>query len=236
MTLNQLAYDLLNKLEGGRSTNNSYISLDQIKFNIDYYRSLLIHRDAENTSFNREAYEQKLDFTLELITETDIQEIEFYLRSTKKLPKPVRANYKYLLNVYNKRTNKVMPVNNYHRMKYHTFNQYTKNNDRAYLLDDYIYIHKNVFVNQLEDILDDEDVDLTVFNSDIVVRGIFENPRDIYKFNGEDPETIDDLQYPISGDMYQRISQSIINGNLELILKTPNDTKADTLPDSQVEQ
>lgn len=237
-TLSELAYDLLNKLSGGRSTHNEYISLDQIKFNINYYRSLLIHRDIERKSINRESFEQRLDVTIEITAESDLSDIEFFVRSTQTIPDVVRANYRYLLNVYNKTTNKVYPVNNYHRMKYTAFNQFTKDDPRAYLLDKYLYIHKNLLADQLEQLVNNTapaDLQLTTFNPDIVVRGIFEDPRKVHLYNGADPETVDDKEYPISGDMIQRISQSIINGNLELLLTTPNDTMADTVPDSKVE-
>jgi len=235
-TLNELAYDLLNKLEGGRSTHNSYISLDQIKFNINYYRSLLIHRDIERTSLNRESFEQRINVSLEITADSDLSDIKFFVRSIDELPKIVRANHRYLLNVYNTTTDKVYPVNNYHRMKYTMYNQFTKDASRAYLLDNYLYLHKNLLAEQLEELINSGEGELSVdeFNPNIVVRGIFEDPREVHLHNGVDPEEIDDKPYPISGDMIQRINQSIINGNLELIQQMPNDTKHNTLPDHQL--
>ena len=35
MTLNEIAYNILNLVRGGRSSNNDHISLDQVKFNIN---------------------------------------------------------------------------------------------------------------------------------------------------------------------------------------------------------
>ena len=34
MTLNEIAYNILNLVRGGRSSNNDYISTSQIKFNV----------------------------------------------------------------------------------------------------------------------------------------------------------------------------------------------------------
>ena len=34
MTLDEIAYNILNLLRGGRSSNDEFISIDQIKFNI----------------------------------------------------------------------------------------------------------------------------------------------------------------------------------------------------------
>ena len=45
MTLNEIAYNLLNLIRGGRSHHDEHISLDQIKFNIKHYRAVFIRRD-----------------------------------------------------------------------------------------------------------------------------------------------------------------------------------------------
>ncbi len=45
MTLNEIAYNLLNIVRGGRSNHDEHISLDQIKFNIKHYRAVFIRRD-----------------------------------------------------------------------------------------------------------------------------------------------------------------------------------------------
>ena len=52
MTLNEIAYNLLNLVRGGRSNQDEHISLDQIKFNIKHYRAVFIRRDfAKNGNF-----------------------------------------------------------------------------------------------------------------------------------------------------------------------------------------
>ena len=50
MTLNEIAYNILNTYRGGRSNNNDHISLDQVKFTIKYYRAMFIRRDMSSTS------------------------------------------------------------------------------------------------------------------------------------------------------------------------------------------
>ena len=42
MTLDEIAYNLLNLIRGGRSNNDEHISLSQIKFNIKHYRAMLL--------------------------------------------------------------------------------------------------------------------------------------------------------------------------------------------------
>ena len=54
MTLDEIAYNILNLVRGGRSSHDDYISLDQIKFNIRHYRAMFIRRDfARNGTITR---------------------------------------------------------------------------------------------------------------------------------------------------------------------------------------
>ena len=60
MTLNEIAYNLLNLLRGGRSNHDDHISLDQIKFNIKHYRAMFIRRDQARNGFTSRHIEQDL--------------------------------------------------------------------------------------------------------------------------------------------------------------------------------
>ena len=51
MTLNEIAYNILNTYRGGRSNHNDHISLDQVKFTIKYYRAMMIRRDMAKHGF-----------------------------------------------------------------------------------------------------------------------------------------------------------------------------------------
>ena len=54
MTLNEIAYNILNLVRAGRSSNDDAISLEQIKFNILHYRAMFIRRDyARNGKITR---------------------------------------------------------------------------------------------------------------------------------------------------------------------------------------
>ena len=44
MTLDEIAYNILHLLRGGRSSNDELISIEQIKFNIKHYRAMFIRR------------------------------------------------------------------------------------------------------------------------------------------------------------------------------------------------
>ena len=60
MTLNEIAYNILNLVRGGRSSNNDYISTGQIKFNVKYYRAMLIRRDFARNGMVTRHLEQDL--------------------------------------------------------------------------------------------------------------------------------------------------------------------------------
>lgn len=202
MTLNELAYNILNKMTGGRSTHNEYISLDQIKFNIHYYRSLLLHRELRRSQ-NKDLFEQNAEVNIETDSIYDF-------KSVSKIPSLIRFDFEYPISI---RVNgAVLPVHNYHSFTFNQFNRYTSGENRAFLKGGIVYIKG----------------DLTAGDT-LYIRGIFEDPSEVYLFNNEDPLEVDNMEYPISGDMAQRISQSLINGDLELILKTPNDITHDNM-------
>jgi len=70
MTLQEAAYNVLNLLVGGRSTNNEFLSPRQIKFNIRYYRALFIRRDSDRFTRLLEM-EQELSVTMEAASFTN---------------------------------------------------------------------------------------------------------------------------------------------------------------------
>lgn len=204
MTLNELAYNILNKLRGGRSSNNEYISLDQIKFNINYYRSLLLHRDLR-MSQNKHLFEQT-------ITEEVEEDSMFDFKLKREIPSIIQLNYEFPISV--SKGTKTFPVENYHRALFNEYNTFTNNSTRFFIKNRLLFAYGS---------------DSLFANDELQITAIFENPTQAYLFNGEDPIKVDDLPYPISGDLAQRISQSLINGDFELILRTANDITADNL-------
>lgn len=205
MTLNELAFNILNKMRGGRSSNNDYISLDQIKFNINYYRSLILHRDLRRSQ-NKHLFEQDISTTLE---GDDI----FGLKIVNPLPQLIQLDYEYPIRVTDSEGN-VYPVENYHRFNFAGYSKHTANLTRIYIKNTMLFIQSETdFAN----------------GDTINISAIFENPSDAYVYSGIDPIEADNQPYPVSGDLAQRISQSLINGDLEIILQTPNDITADNL-------
>ena len=60
MTLDEIAYNILNLLRKGRSSNDEFISIDQLKFNIKHYRAMFIRRDYARNGYVSNHLQQDL--------------------------------------------------------------------------------------------------------------------------------------------------------------------------------
>ena len=219
MTLNEIAYNILNLVRGGRSSNNDYISTGQIKFNVKYYRAMLIRRDfARNGMVTRHLEQdlgclelQKVDASkcCNLPTECAVY------RTVKKIPRTVRFNFKDAVTYVGAIDGKGnIPLVESHTVQWLPFEKYTKNKMKAYMIEDYLY----------------------VYNADglkyINVRGVFEDPEDVTMFDCDGSDCYDDnSEFPIPMDMLQTITQGIMSGELMMLSSSVNDTTNDTLQD-----
>ena len=219
MTLNEIAYNILNLVRGGRSSNNDHISTSQIKFNVKYYRAMLIRRDFARNGVITRHLEQDLG-CLELIKVDASKccnlptECAVY-RTVRKIPKTVRFNFKdavtYVGDISGTGT---IPIVDSNTVQWLPYDKYTKNKMKAYMIEDYLY----------------------VYNADglkfINVRGIFEDPEDLSKYDCDGNDCYDDdSDFPIPMDMLQTITQGIMSGELMMLSSSVNDTTNDTLQD-----
>lgn len=216
-SLNEIAYNILNNIREGRSSNNEYLSVDQIKFNVNYYRALLIRRDTERTNNSLQMFEQDLgivDVDLFDTAEDSVEEsMVDALRTTKKLPTPIRLKNKEAFTFIGgmDKTGEAIPLTHANRSYWSQFRKYSKGQPEAYFRNGYLYITN----------ADDMDV--------INVRGVFEDPEDVFDFKNEALSIYTGNEpYPISLDMLQRITQSLMNGEFRL-LAGPNDETLDNL-------
>ena len=219
MTLNEIAYNILNLVRGGRSSNNDHISLDQVKFNVKYYRAMLIRRDfARNGTITRHL-EQDLK-CLELVKVDASKccnlptECAVY-KTIRKIPRTVRFNFKDAVTYVGAIDGKAnIPIVESHTVQWLPYDKYTKNKMKAYMIEDYLY----------------------VYNADglkfINVRGIFEDPEDLSKYDCDGNDCYDDdSDFPIPMDMLQTITQGIMSGELMMLSTSVNDTTNDTMQD-----
>ena len=223
MTLNEIAYNLLNLVRGGRSNQDEHISLDQIKFNIKHYRAVFIRRDFAKNGFTSRHIEQDLGCL-------ELQKVDpskccglpsscSVYRTIEAIPRTVRHNFKESITHVGDITGTgTIPIVHSNLVKFLSYDKYTNKNYKAYMIDDYMYI----------------------YNADglkyINVRGVFEDPSEVKRFqNCDDNECYDDdtSNYPIPMDMIQQINQGILAGELALLAGTMSDTINDRMQDPQ---
>jgi hypothetical protein len=219
MTLNEIAHNILNLLRGGRPSQSEHITLDQIKFNIKYYRAMLIRRDYARNGIITRHLEQDLGcLELEEVNASQCCNLPVSCSVSKtihKVPRTVRFNLKEALTYVGDVTGLVtIPVVDPHVITYLTHDKYTGNKYKAYMIEDYLYVYNAKglqFVN---------------------VRGIFEEPLDLVNFDCKDGACYDSKgPYPMPADMIQSVTLGMASGELQLLSGTTADTTNDTMQD-----
>ena len=221
MTLNEIAYNILNIVRGGRSNSDDHLSLSQIKFNIKYYRAMMIRRDMARNNFMSRHIEQDLG-CLKLIRVNASKCCNFDIdcevyRTEKKIPRTVRANFKdmitYVGGVDGVNT---IPVIQSDYVKFIPYDKYTKNQRKAFFIEDYLYIYNP------------DGLEL------INVRGVFEDPEEVAKFDCDGTDCYDDnMPFPMPADMVQAITTALMSGEMMMLTTTVNDTTLDRIQDKQ---
>jgi len=220
MTLNEIAYNLLNLVRGGRSNTDEHISLEQIKFNIRHYRAMFIRRDYSKNGFSSRHIEQDLGCVyLEPVDASkccDLPTSCSVYRTKKTIPRTVRYNFEeaisYVGDVHGTGT---IPLVKPNTVKFLPYDKYTKDRLKAYMIGDYLY----------------------VYNADgleaVNIRGVFEDPRDVSRFDECTSGSCydDNEEYPVPLDMLNIINSGLINGELSLLSGTLSDTTNDRAQD-----
>ena len=225
MTLNEIAYNLLNLVRGGNSHHDESISLEQLKFNILHYRAMFIRRDYAQNGFTSRHIEQDLGCVKLIKTDgsqcCDVElECDVY-KTELPLPKTVRFNFSEAITYVGSVSGlDTIAFVNSNTVKWLQYDKYTKTKMKAFMIDEHMYIYN---AEGLEN---------------INIRGVFENPRDVSRFGdcagAGDCYTGDETaDFPIPMDMIQRINQGILSGELKVIAGTVSDTENDRMQDPE---
>ena len=232
MTLDEIAYNLLNLIRGGQSNQDESISLDQIKFNVRHYRAMFIRRDFARNGYISNHIEQDLGCVdLKIIDGSKCCNLPVgtkVLRTEKPLPRALRLNFQSALTYIGDVTGtKTIPLINSNTIQFLAYDTYTKGRYKAYMIGDYLYIHNADGIDTIN------------------IRGVFENPEEVSEFSQcgkQDPDTGEHYTecfdpsndaYPIPVDMINLINQGITSGELTLLSGTFSDTLNDRAQDPQ---
>lgn len=219
-SLNEIAFNLLNSIRGGRSSNTEHLSLSQIKFMIKYYRNVFIRRDEDRNNFRPRMFEQTLGLvTMETVDQSHdsatVETNELVRRSTVEIPVPVRLKLHEAITHISEanKYGKPIPLINANRSYWQQFNKYTDEEPYAVYEGGYLYVFNDITVNNLN------------------IRGIFEDPEEVYEFTKANATDLydDNEPFPIPQDMLEGITKGILNGELRIIQPEDNDTQTDTL-------
>ena len=219
MTLDEIAYNLLNILRGGRSSNDEHISLTQIKFNIGHYRAMLIRRDYARNGVVSKTLEQDLG-CIPLIKVDGSKccnlpsDCPVY-RTNVKMPKPVRFNLQDAFTFIGKPDGtSTMPKVEPYMVEYLMYDKYTSDKPKYYVIDEYVYVYNPGGLENIN------------------VRGVFEDPKEVHSFNTcggncYDPQS----DYPLPADMLSSINMGLLQGELQFLSSTPSDVELDRQQD-----
>jgi hypothetical protein len=201
MTLREISYNILNLFDERYEGVDSDITINQIIYNVKYYRSLLLRRDMQRGS-RLTPFEQEMEDTFTFKPSSSFGRNALESQST--IPTPVRLKNRDGggLSYIGLRTGDVSyPIRNIHKQRLSKYDKFTDNTTSA------TYQNGKIFVfGGLPNSLSSGDT------RDFEIRGIFEDPEEVMSFNGI-TDTINE-PFPMGSDMEQRITKGLLSGEL----------------------
>lgn len=222
MTLNEIAYNLLNILRAGRSNNDENLSVGQIKFNIKHYRAMFIRRDFMRNGLITRHLEQDLGCVNLIKVDASKCPCTFEVdcpvyRTDVKIPRTVRFNFKDAITHVGDITGLGrIPLIEPYEVQWLPHDKYTATNSKAYMIEDYMYIYNPKGMEQVN------------------IRGVFEDPEELAGLVSCSDHCYDaDSTFPIPADMIGAITSGLVNGELKLLISTLVDDENDRQQDTQ---
>jgi len=217
MTLKEISYNILNLYRGGRSTNNEHISLRQIEFNVKHYRAMLLRRDFARNGLVSRHVEQDLGcIELEKVNASQCCNLPIecdVVRTVVDIPRTVRFNFTdAITHVADPSGLITIPVVDPLTVQFLPYDRFTKNTRKAYMIEDKLYIYNPGGMDTIN------------------IRGVFEDPEEVAKFECNGGDCYDDQSdFPLPLDMVQAITDGLVRGTFMMIAQTVSDTENDTL-------
>lgn len=195
MTLNEISYNLA-EIAGQTDTPHF---IERLKFNVLYYRALLIKRDQERNSSMPEQFMQSLCIDMQKVNASECCDVSLdciIMRSATKLPKAIHVKsgspFRYVGTIDNLKPFAPMSVGG---LPYISYSTYTGKAPKYFIQNGYLYV-----INSKAQKLN--------------VKGIFEDPRELLDFECSGDCYSDDGEFPITAEMVQRITQAMMAGEL----------------------
>jgi hypothetical protein len=212
ISANYLIYDILEIASSGGNPNEFKISNEQILYWIEQTRAILIGQSLNKRDDINDTWVQYInclemepvDASLCCLAPSDCK----VTRSVQKLPSTIdtwRDNW--IISVSGMDGNSI-PKSNPIKQKYQKYNKYTKNDPSWCVIDDYLYIINDVFLEKLR------------------VGLLAEFPSDLARFvdcTGEACFSLDS-NYPISISMASQITDIIVKTKVQPFINTSMNT------------
>lgn len=217
MTLKEISYNILNLYRGGRSTNNEHISLRQIEFNVKHYRAMLLRRDFARNGLVSRHVEQSLGcIELEKVNASQCCNLPIecdVVRTVVDIPRTIRFNFTDAITHVSDPSGLItIPVVDPLTVQFLPYDRFTKNTRKAYMIKDKLYIYNPGGMDTIN------------------IRGVFEDPEEVAKFECDGGDCYDDQSdFPLPLDMVQAITDGLVKGTFMMIAQTISDTENDTL-------
>jgi|9_EtaG_2_1085328.scaffolds.fasta_scaffold00300_8 hypothetical protein len=197
-TLNEIVYNIALQVEKADDT----VLLERLKFMVGYYRAQFIRQDQKRNHSIPSQFIQKLDEVAmsaqPAVDGLGTTDFGCEVWRSAKIPKPVRlydgSTFAYVGTVDGKTP--YQEVNGV-QADYAAHGKYNKQYPR------YCYKNERIYVYNASPVA-------------ITIKGIFEQPQELFEFTADidralpNPPLPEDKEYPISMDMIQRITQSIL--------------------------
>lgn len=217
-TLDQLTYNILNLAKGGRPSDDSLPSLRQIAFWIKHYRNILVkQQDDKDRTLDSVLLQDLGCVPVKLVDAAECCELSVcdrILRTVDKIPVPISLSYNealsYVGSIDLQQPYQKISVTH---IPWFQYDKYIFNLAKYYYKGGYIYV-----ANEKE-------------TDYIKVIGAFEDPEEVAKYNhcGTNGVCYDNSsQFPIAGYMIPIITQMIVEKELNIVLKTKEDTTNDS--------
>lgn len=213
-TLKEITYNILNLSKGGRLSDDYAPSLRQIEFWVKYYREVVAkQQDDKDRTLDSILLQDLGCVPTKLVDSAECCEVttcDRVLRTVDKIPQPLTLSYNEAITYVGTVDfrNPFQKISTTH-IPFAGYDKYIGKLPKWYYKNGYLYVLNDVYLDYIK------------------VVGAFYDPTEVAKYNNCSTGTKcydDNTQFPIAGYMLQIVTQMILEKELNIIIKTEEDT------------